>query len=180
MTQLTDRVRQVERLKTEKARVNKGKKERVAFLDMEGNNLTSDIEYDHVEEIKVDVAELKPSPPYVCKLLAHENGKNPSKLEKNDKFPKKTNTFDVTKCDDIFDLLVIDGQVLVPPGARVPPLEQRKKRGFCKYHNFLPHSAFFSGILFRMRWTKENWSFPKESLQWKFTMARYKLETPVT
>ena len=29
----------------------------------------------------------------------------------------------------------------VPPGAKMPPLEQRKKRGFCKYHNFLGHKT---------------------------------------
>ncbi|XP_050897014.1 uncharacterized protein LOC127103814 [Lathyrus oleraceus] len=34
-----------------------------------------------------------------------------------------------------------DGQVLVPPGTKVPPLEQRKKQEFCKYHNFLGHKT---------------------------------------
>lgn len=99
------------------------------------------------------MAELKRGPSYVCKLLTSANRKNPSEPEKNDKFTKKTYTFDVTKCDDIFDLLVTDGQVLVPPGMKVPPLEQRKKRGFCKCHNFLgirPHNVLFSGILFKM------------------------------
>ena len=31
--------------------------------------------------------------------------------------------------------------MIVPPGAKIPPLEQRKKRGFCKYHNFLGHKT---------------------------------------
>jgi hypothetical protein len=73
--------------------------------------------------------------------------KNLIEPEKNDKFPKKTYTFNVIKCDEIFDLLVKDGQMIVPPGAKVPPLEQRKKRGFCKYHGFLGHKTsqcFFS------------------------------------
>lgn len=95
--------------------------------------MASDVEYHNVEEIEVDVAELKPVLPYVCKLLTHANGKNHYEPEKNDKFPKRTYTFDVTKFDEIFDLLVADGQVLVPPGTKVPPLEQRKKQGFCKY-----------------------------------------------
>jgi hypothetical protein len=64
---------------------------------------------------------------------------NPIETEKNDKFPKKTYTFDVTKCDEIFYLLVKDVQMIVPPGAKVPPLERRKKRWFCKYHSFLGH-----------------------------------------
>lgn len=67
------------------------------------------------------------------------NGRNPVEPKMNDRFPKKKYTFDVTKCDEIFDLLVKDGQMIVPPGAKVPPLEQRKKRGFCKYHSFLGH-----------------------------------------
>ena len=31
--------------------------------------------------------------------------------------------------------------MIVPPGVKVPPLDQRKKRGFCKYHNFLGHKT---------------------------------------
>ncbi|XP_050883622.1 uncharacterized protein LOC127086850 [Lathyrus oleraceus] len=118
MAQLADKVRKVERLKIKKSRVNKGNKERVAFVNMEANGFTSNIEYNHVKEIEVDVAELKPGPLYVCKLLTPANGKNPSEPEKNE-----------------------DGQVIVPPGAKVPPLEERKKRGFCKYHKFLWHKT---------------------------------------
>lgn len=153
MAQLADRVRQVERLKAKKSRVSKGKKECVAYVDMEDQNLISKVELGHIEEFEVDVAELKPSPPYVCKLLTPASGNNPSEPKENDKFPKKTYTFDVTKCGEIFYLLVADGQVLVPLAAKVPPLEQRKKLGFCKYHNFLGHKTsqcFFLRILFRM------------------------------
>ena len=31
--------------------------------------------------------------------------------------------FDVTKCDEIFDLLVADGQEVVPNGLKIPPLK---------------------------------------------------------
>lgn len=31
--------------------------------------------------------------------------------------------------------------MIVPIGAKIPPLEKRKKRGFCKYHNFLGHKT---------------------------------------
>lgn len=58
---------------------------------------------------------------------------------KNDKYFPKTYTFDVTKCDKIFDLLVADGPILVPKILKTPPSQQRKKRGFCKFHNFLGH-----------------------------------------
>jgi len=49
--------------------------------------------------------------------------------------------FDVTKCDEIYDLLVTDGQVVAPKDLKIPPLEQRKKRGFCKYHNYLGYNT---------------------------------------
>ncbi|XP_050888874.1 uncharacterized protein LOC127094047 [Lathyrus oleraceus] len=93
------------------------------------------------DENEIDLAELKQGPPYACKVLAPSNGKNPIEPENNDKFPKKTYTFDVTKYDEIFDLLVKDGQMIVPSGAKVPPLEQRKKIRFCKYHSFLGHKT---------------------------------------
>jgi len=60
---------------------------------------------------------------------------------KNDEYIPKVYTFDVTKCNEVFDLLVVDGQVAVPNGSKIPSLEQRKKRGFCKYHNFLGHKT---------------------------------------
>lgn len=55
------------------------------------------------------------------------NGKNLVE-PKNENFVARTYTFDVTKYDEIFDLLLVDGQVVVPKGAKVPPLEQRKKK----------------------------------------------------
>ncbi|XP_050910059.1 uncharacterized protein LOC127123926 [Lathyrus oleraceus] len=110
MAQLADRVRQVERLKAEKARANKSyKKERVAYVEVEDEE--SEISNDPygLEEFEIDLAELKEAPPYACKLLTPSNGRNPVETEKNDRFPKNTYTFDVTKYDEIFDLLVKDG-----------------------------------------------------------------------
>jgi len=80
-------------------------------------------------------------------VLRPSDGRNPVETQ-NDKYTPKTYTFDVTKCDEIFDLLVADGQVAVPNGLKIPPLEQCKKRGFCKYHNFWDirlHIMYFSG-----------------------------------
>lgn len=60
MAQLADRVRQIERLKAEKARVNIYKNERVAYVDVDINNHGSDVEYTHAKKNKADLAELKP------------------------------------------------------------------------------------------------------------------------
>lgn len=115
-------------MNVEKAIVNKSRKERVAYVDMDDDDLWLDVEYNHIEGNEVDLTELKPRHPYVYKLLTPSNEKNHAEPKKSDKFLKKTYTFHVTMCDEIFDLLVADGQILVPHGAKVPPLEQRKKR----------------------------------------------------
>lgn len=75
------------------------------------------------DEYEIDIAELMQGPPYSCKVLASSNGKNPVKPEKSEAFPKKTYTFDVTKCDEIFDLLVKDDHMIVPHSAKIPPIK---------------------------------------------------------
>src|SRR3954464_1024426 len=142
MAQLADRVRQVERLKAEKAKVNKSyKKERISYVKVEDTDRENFDDPYGIEEVEIYLDELKEAPPYACKLLTPANGKNPVENDKNDRFPKKTYTFDITKCDEIFDLSVKDGQMILPPNSKIPPLEQRKKRGFCKYHGFLGHKT---------------------------------------
>lgn len=61
-----------------------------------------------MEEGKVNVTDLKPGPPYVCKVLKPSNGKNPDE-PKNEKFIAKTYTFDIIKCEENFNVLVSDG-----------------------------------------------------------------------
>lgn len=85
------------------------------------------------------MAKLKDGPPYACKLLRPSNGKNP-KEPKNDKYPPKTYILDVSKCDEIFNLLVTDGIILVLKNMKLPPFQQRKKRAFCKFHGLLGHN----------------------------------------
>ena len=75
-----------------------------------------------MEEGEVNVAELKVIPPYTCKLIRLSKGKTVGEL-KCDKFNTKTYTFNVSKCDKIFDVLVAYGQIIVPPGSKNPPFE---------------------------------------------------------
>ncbi|XP_050920219.1 uncharacterized protein LOC127137840 [Lathyrus oleraceus] len=136
------RLLKVERLKAEKARANKNNwREGVTYVELDEDDQEIYNDPLSFNEREIDLAELKQGPPYSCKLLAPSNGKNLAEPEKSDRFPKKTYTLDVTKCNGIFDLLVKDGQMIVPPGAKMPPLEQRNKKGFCKYHNFLGHKT---------------------------------------
>ncbi|XP_050890974.1 uncharacterized protein LOC127096451 [Lathyrus oleraceus] len=146
MAQLADRVRRNERLKAEKSKAGRyHKKEKVSYITVEGDS--SDDE-DIIDRSKVNMAELKPGPPYTCKVLKPSNRKNPIEPERLDNHVAKTYTFDVSKCDEIFDLLVKDGHIIVPQGLKDPPLEQKKKRGFCKFHNFLVHKTH-QCVLFR-------------------------------
>ncbi|XP_058757431.1 uncharacterized protein LOC131630697 [Vicia villosa] len=70
MAQLDDRVREVERLKDEKARANKNyKKERVAYVEAdEEEPEIFDNQYDF-EDFEVDLAESNEASPYSCKML---------------------------------------------------------------------------------------------------------------
>lgn len=140
MAQLSDRVGRVKRLKAEKARSNKNNmKDRITYIVLGNDEPETFGEQVDFDEGEIDLAELKQGPPYSYKVLTPSSGKYPVEPNKDARFPKKTYTFDVTKCDEIFDLLIKDGQMILPPGAKIPPLKQRKKRGFCKYHNFLGH-----------------------------------------
>ena len=66
-------------------------------------------------------------------MLRPSDGNNPVEPS-NERYVPKTYTFNVIKYGEIYDLLVADGQVVAPKDLKIPPLEQRKKRGFCKYH----------------------------------------------
>lgn len=112
------------RLKVEKVRENKSnRRERVTYIELNEDDLKMCSGPLNFEKSKVDLAELKQGPPYSFKVLVPSKGKNPVEPEKSDRFPKKTYTFDITKCDKIFDLLVKDSQMIVPPGAKISPLE---------------------------------------------------------
>lgn len=59
-------------------------------------------------------------------LLRPLNGKHLVESSNNQKYVTKTYTLDVTKCDEIFDPLVADDQIIVPKGLKTLPLEQKK------------------------------------------------------
>ena len=95
MAQLADRVRHVKILKAEKARTQKGfRKEKVACIVSDERNQEIDISFGDVEIEEVDIAELKPGPPYTCKLLRPFDGNNPVEAS-NERYVPKTYMFDV-------------------------------------------------------------------------------------
>lgn len=65
MSQLADRVQQVERLKAEKSRANKNnRRERVAYVELDGDNQDTYSYFLDFEESEIDLAELKQGPLY--------------------------------------------------------------------------------------------------------------------
>ncbi|RYR53322.1 hypothetical protein Ahy_A06g028360 [Arachis hypogaea] len=63
-------------------------------------------------EIEIDLAELKKGPPYVCSLLRKlpsSEKSNESKLKSGKKY-----SFDISKSDQIFDVLLKDKQLILP------------------------------------------------------------------
>ncbi|XP_050896711.1 uncharacterized protein LOC127103502 [Lathyrus oleraceus] len=62
-----EQVRHLERLKLEKVRHNKAKKEKVAFVDYDATNPIYEADYASSTELEIDVAELKPGSAYECR-----------------------------------------------------------------------------------------------------------------
>jgi hypothetical protein len=73
------------------------------------------------------------SKPFVCSALKPTPQKN---RQEEMKF-----TFDVTKCDRIFDLLLQEKQISLSPNHVIPSLEEIKKRAYCKWHNSYSHAT---------------------------------------
>ncbi|XP_050915742.1 uncharacterized protein LOC127130822 [Lathyrus oleraceus] len=119
MAQLADGVRCIERSKAEKFKAGRyHKKEKVSYIAVEG---VSSNDEDIIDRSEVNMVELKLVPPYVCKVLKPSNGESLVEPEKTNKYVAKTYTFYVSKCDEIFDLLVKDGQIIVPQDLKDPP-----------------------------------------------------------
>jgi len=48
-------------------------------------------------------------------------------------------TFDISKCDKIFDALLQDKMIRI--SHTLPPFEELKRRAYCKYHNSFSHAT---------------------------------------
>jgi len=56
-------------------------------------------------------------------------------------------TFDVSKCERIFDELYKNGYIKM--SHVIPPLEELKRRGYCKFHNTFSHATNDCNVLRR-------------------------------
>jgi hypothetical protein len=72
------------------------------------------------------------SKPFVCSSL------KPASKSQQDEMRY---TFDIAKCDRIFDYLLPKKQIKFPCGHVIPSLEQLKKHVYCKWHNYYSHAT---------------------------------------
>ena len=76
----------------------------------------------------------------VISLAEWVKNKRPISCPFGQKEPEKF-TFDVTKADRIFDLLLQEGQIKLSPNHVIPSAEELKKIKYCKWHNATSHST---------------------------------------
>ncbi|QHN96050.1 uncharacterized protein DS421_18g615050 [Arachis hypogaea] len=142
LAHLAEKVRQTELMKKEKEKYrnkqrSKSKpftrKEKVAYVIMESSEEEIDF------EMEVDLAELKKGPLYVCSLLK----KLPSNEKSNDSKLKsgKKYSFDISKSDQIFDVLLKDKQLILPEGRTLLSVKDLKGKPYCKFHQATSHST---------------------------------------
>ena len=49
--------------------------------------------------------------------------------------------FDITKADKIFDLLLLEGQIMLKPYHKIPVDQELKNIKYCKWHNATSHDT---------------------------------------
>ncbi|XP_051140068.1 uncharacterized protein LOC127257654 [Andrographis paniculata] len=89
---------------------------------------TCDFDFNQSEEM---AAEILSGKPYVCPKLKPVPGSE----------GKDQPTFDSSKADEIFDILLTDGQIRIPKGQRLATKEEIKGRPYCKWHNSFTHNT---------------------------------------
>jgi hypothetical protein len=99
------------------------------------NMVEYDSESSDDEEADMCVAEwnrASKSKPFICSSL---------KLASRSRQDEIRYTFDVAKCDTIFDYLLQEKQIKLPSNHVIPSPEQLKKHAYCKSHNSYSHAT---------------------------------------
>ena len=129
LAQVADKVRQIEKLKMEEERIEREKfrkairKEKIAFIEM-----NKEEEHDQNDSIEAFVAELKSGPPYVCASLKPVKGKEKTFASNN-----KIYSFNITKSEQIFNVLLKGKQIVLPEGKKMPSKKRIKGRNFLNF-----------------------------------------------
>ena len=73
--------------------------------------------------------------PYTYPALTPSKGKEVAKPE------KESYLFDISKVDRIFDCLVKDKKIKLPKGHKIPPVDEIKRKKYCKWHHPWMHTT---------------------------------------
>ncbi|KAK1697412.1 hypothetical protein QYE76_014109 [Lolium multiflorum] len=91
--------------------------------------VNADEDEDSAEDQEVAVAEWTRTPvPVSCKWV-------------NPPGPPRGLDFDVTKTEQIFDLLLKEKQLKLPEGHKIPTAQEMNKRPYCKWHHTFTHTT---------------------------------------
>ncbi|RYR02685.1 hypothetical protein Ahy_B06g081484 [Arachis hypogaea] len=108
--------------------------------DARGNNEAMESSEEESDlEAEIDLAELKKGPPYVCSLLKKLPGNeksNDSKLKSGKRY-----SFDISKFDQIFYVLLKDKQLILLEDRTLLSVKDLKGKPYCKFHQATSHST---------------------------------------
>ncbi|XP_059623179.1 uncharacterized protein LOC132266344 [Cornus florida] len=97
-------------------------------------------------EFEVNVAELNIKKAYTCKALTKPKSATAnlqaafgSKWKGADS--SKSYSFDISKAEQIFDLLMADKQLIFTAGHKIPSASEMAEKEYCKFHNSWKHST---------------------------------------
>jgi hypothetical protein len=68
-------------------------------------------------------------------------GQNPCPARVKQQGPPKGFDFDVSKVEQIFDLLLKEKQLKFPEGCKIPTAQELEGRSYCKWHNSFTHGT---------------------------------------
>ncbi|CAL9018713.1 unnamed protein product [Prunus brigantina] len=94
------------------------------------------------DDIDISSAEVNIDKPFICKgLVKTDNSRTKIPDAKFATREAKAYTFDLTRAEAIFDLLLTEKKVKLSFGHKIPKPEELKGKTFCKYHNSWSHNT---------------------------------------
>ncbi|XP_021829945.1 uncharacterized protein LOC110770168 [Prunus avium] len=94
------------------------------------------------DEVEMSLAEVSIDKPFVCKgLIKADNSRTKIPDAKFATRETKAYTFDLTRAEAIFDLLLAEKKVKLSFGHKIPKPDELKGKTFCKYHSSWSHNT---------------------------------------
>ena len=142
-------------------------------------------------EEEIVLAELNINRPYKCRALVkskvQELKQNFQRRPNNgsqsgNNFRDKKYNFDLSKIEQIFDLLLKDGQIKLPDGHKIPSAEEMKDKKYCKWHDCWTHPTNSCIVLrdaIQRSINSEKLKFPEEKTVHQVNENHFPFEFPI-